>query len=246
MVTVKQIFEYLNEVMPFDTQEKWDNSGLMLDSGVPSDKILCCLDVTKAAVDMAIETGCKIIVSHHPLIFSGIKSINSSSVIFKLIQNNISVVSAHTNFDKYENGTSVKLAEICGIVDNIHQKEFAVIADLSEEQDFDDFLYKMKEKFKNNIQFVKSSNNITKVMVVAGSGKGMTDEIIAENCDCLITGESSYHDMLDMKEMGINCICVGHDESEKISVSTLEELIEHKFENIQTICFIEKCITEVI
>ena len=60
---------------------------------------------------------------------------------------------------------------------------------------------KVKENTDVKLQFVKSSENITKIMVVAGSGKGMTEEIVAAGCDCIVTGESSYHDMLDLKEL---------------------------------------------
>ena len=54
MVTVKQIYNFLNNVLPFENQEKWDNSGLLLDMNTATDKVLCCLDVTKAAVDKAV------------------------------------------------------------------------------------------------------------------------------------------------------------------------------------------------
>ena len=246
MVTAKQIFEYLNEIMPFDTQEKWDNSGLLINSAAETDKVLCCLDVTKAAVDKAIEENCKVIVSHHPVIFSSIKSLDSESILFKLIQNNISVISAHTNFDKYEFGTSAKLIEFCGIKGEKEQNDYAFVVKLDKATSFDVFVADIKKNTAITLQFVKSSENITKVMVVAGSGKGMTEEIVAAGCDCIVTGESSYHDMLDLKELGISTVCLGHDESEKISVSTLAEVIHNKFENVETISFIEKSIVEFI
>lgn len=229
MVTAKQIYEYFNKVMPFETQESWDNSGLLINSGAATEKVLCCLDVTKAAVDKAIAENCKVIVSHHPVIFSSIKNLDCNSILFKLIQNNISVISAHTNFDKFEYGTSAKLVEFCGIEGEKEQLDFAFAVTLPETEKFDVFLAEIKENTKINLQFVKSCENITKVMVVAGSGKGMTEEIVAAGCDCLITGESSYHDMLDMKELGISCICLGHDESEKISVATFAQLLENQF-----------------
>lgn len=238
MVTAKQIYKYLDEVMPFETQEKWDNSGLLLDTYAETEKVLCCLDVTKAAVDKAVEENCGIIVSHHPLIFSAIKSLDCDSILFKLIQNNISAISAHTNFDKYTFGTSAKLIEFCGIDGTMEQNEYAFAVSLNEEKSFDKFLNDIKKNTKIKLQYVKSCENITKVMVVAGSGKGMTEEIVAAGCDCIVTGESSYHDMLDLKELGISTICLGHDESEKISVVTFAELIKEKF-NVETVVYTE-------
>lgn len=245
MVTVKQIYKYLDEVMPFETQESWDNSGLLVDSGEKAEKVLCCLDVTKAVVDRAVAENCKVIVSHHPVIFSSIKSINTDNILFKLIQNSISVISAHTNFDKFEKGTSAKLIEFCGIDGYKEQNEYAFSVSLNNTEKFDDFLSKVKENTKINLQFVKSKENITKVFVVAGSGKGMTEEIVAAGCDCVVTGESSYHDMLDLKELGISTICLGHDESEKISVATFAELISAQF-GIETVVFTEDSLVNYI
>ena len=246
MVTVKQIYNFLNNVMPFETQEKWDNSGLLLDMDTATDKVLCCLDVTKAAVDKAVEENCKIIVSHHPVIFSGIKSMDNSSVLTKLIKNDISVISAHTNFDKYALGTSDKLAKFCGLCGAMEQTEYIVTVELNKETEFCEFIKSVKENVQVPLQAVKGCDKVSKVFVVAGSGKDMTGEILSAGCDCVITGESSYHDMLDLKELGVSTVCLGHDESEKISVETLAELISEEFEDVQTVSYVEKSLVEII
>ena len=76
---VKDIINIIEEFAPLNLQEKWDNSGLLVNSNTETDKVLCCLDVTKAAVDKAVKEKCGIIVSHHPVIFSSIKSRTSFS-----------------------------------------------------------------------------------------------------------------------------------------------------------------------
>jgi dinuclear metal center YbgI/SA1388 family protein len=196
-------------------------------------------------VDKAIEEKCGIIVSHHPVIFSAVKSLDADSILFKLIQNNISVISAHTNFDKYQFGTSAKLIEFCGIEGEKVQNEYAFAVTLLGVEVFDKFMQSIKENTKLNLQYVKAKENITKVMVVAGSGKGMTEEIVATGCDCIVTGESSYHDMLDLKELGISTICLGHDESEKISVATLSKIISEKLD-VETIVYTEDSLAKYI
>ncbi len=245
MVKVKEIYEYLNSVMPFENQEKWDNSGLLVDMDAQADKVLCCLDVTKAAVDKAVETGCKIIVSHHPVIFSGIKNLDNDNILVRLIKNDISVISAHTNFDRYEYGTSSKLAEFCGLCGEKEQCDFAVTVKLTEKVSFETLLETIKEKTQLNLQYAKG-DAVSKVFVVAGSGKSMTEEILAAGCDCVITGESSYHDMLDLSQMGIGTICLGHDESEKISVKTFAELIKARFDDVETVCHIEETLVKTV
>ena len=73
----------------------------------------------------------------------------------------------------------------------------------------------------------------------------MTEEIVAAGCDCVVTGESSYHDMLDLKELGISTICLGHDESEKISAATFAELISAQF-GVETVVFTEDSLVNYI
>lgn len=239
MVKVKEVYEYLNEIMPFDTQEKWDNSGLLVDMDRSTDKILCCLDVTKGAVDKAIENGSGIIVSHHPVIFSGIKSLDNNSILVKLLKNDISVISAHTNFDRYEYGTSYNLAKFCGLKGKFEQSDFAVIVELDEETEFEKLVSDIKDSTNSQLQYSKG-DRAGRAFVVAGSGKGMAEEVIAAGCDCLITGESGYHDMLDLSQQGIGTVCLGHDVSEKISVKTFAELLNDRFENTETVCYIEE------
>ena len=246
MVTAKQVYDYLDSVMPFDNQDGWDNSGLLINSAKGTDKILCCLDVTDKAVDTAIEKGCGIIVSHHPVIFSGIKKLDGSSVLYKLIKNEISVISAHTNFDKYQLGTSYKLMQLCDVEGLAQQNEYCFTVRLDKEIAFDEFAANVRKNTKNNIQLVKSSDNITKLFVVAGSGKGMNDEIIDAGCDCVVTGELSYHDMLDLSQAGVSCVCLGHDESEKISVQTLADIIGEKFTDTETVCYIADSLVKYI
>ncbi|MBE6879127.1 MAG: Nif3-like dinuclear metal center hexameric protein [Ruminococcaceae bacterium] len=246
MVNAKDIYNYLNDIMPFETQEKWDNSGLLVNCGNSVNKVLCCLDVTKAAVDKAIEENCQLIVSHHPVIFSSIKSLDCGSILMKLIQNNISVISAHTNFDKYQFGTSYRLAQYCGVKGNGELLEFGLAISLEEPQLFSSFVEKIKQKVNVPLQYTNGKENVNRVFVIAGSGKGMTEEIMAAGCDCVITGENSYHDMLDLKELGISCICLGHDESEKISVDTLTKLINDRFESAEAVSYIEESLVKYI
>ena len=88
MITPSQVFDLLNKEFPFETQENWDNSGLLIYSGQESDCVVVCLDVTADVVDFAVEMGAKIIVSHHPVIFSGIKEILIISIGFSIVNFN--------------------------------------------------------------------------------------------------------------------------------------------------------------
>lgn len=113
---LKEICSYLDSVIPLSFQEDYDNSGLQI--GVSDSAIeaaLITLDITEDVVDEAIREGCNLIVSHHPLIFRGIKRLTDNSpagrVLLRAAINNIAVYSAHTNLDSIEGGVSFRLAE---------------------------------------------------------------------------------------------------------------------------------------
>ena len=115
-----EISNYLNEIVPLDFQEEYDNSGLIIgreDSEIKS--VLVCLDCTAEVLAEAIEKGCNLIICHHPLIFNGIKKITSSNknqkIILKAIESKIAIYAIHTNLDNIHGGVSFKLAEKIGL-----------------------------------------------------------------------------------------------------------------------------------
>ena len=120
---VRHISTFLHQWAPPSTKLDYDNVGLLVgDPDQPVSKILTCLDVTLDVVDEAIENGCELIVAHHPLIFQKISRINPTNergkIIYKLIQNDIALIAAHTNLDAALDGVSFVLAQQLGL-DNL-------------------------------------------------------------------------------------------------------------------------------
>ena len=122
-MTVYELNKYMNERIPKELSCSWDNDGLMCcpDGNREVKKVLFCMDVTPEAIDYAIENGYDLIISHHPLIFKGVKSVSGDfgipSRIIKLIKNDVSVMSFHTRFDAVDGGVNDALAEIFGLSD---------------------------------------------------------------------------------------------------------------------------------
>ncbi len=113
---LKELCGYLDSEIPLSFQESYDNSGLQI--GLPEMEIvsaLVALDITEEVIDEALLYNCNIVISHHPLIFNGIKRITGRSSIersvLKAVKNNIAVYSAHTNLDIFRNSVSRKMAE---------------------------------------------------------------------------------------------------------------------------------------
>ena len=119
-MTVKDVAKIVEQLAPVGYQEGYDNSGLSV--GSPSMEvsgILLCFDVTEKVVDEAIALGANLIISHHPVIFSGLKSITGRStverIVLKAIQHNIALYAAHTNLDSVPRGINYKLCDILGL-----------------------------------------------------------------------------------------------------------------------------------
>jgi dinuclear metal center YbgI/SA1388 family protein len=117
---VQEICNYLEQIAPLTYQESYDNSGLLLGDPVTSIRnILLCLDITPAVVDEAVSKDCNLIISHHPVIFKGVKKIISgdrdAEIILKAIKNDISVYAIHTNLDNTLNGINGLLMSKLGI-----------------------------------------------------------------------------------------------------------------------------------
>lgn len=121
-MTIREIIGYLESVAPLSYQEPYDNAGLAIgDADAAITSALIALDITEAVIDEAIETGCGLIISHHPLIFKGIKKIDGSTYVgrcvAKAIKNDIAIYAAHTNIDSIMGGVNSKICEKIGLTD---------------------------------------------------------------------------------------------------------------------------------
>lgn len=134
----------MHQWAPPEIKLSYDNVGLLLgDSASSVSRVLVCLDVTEEVVNEALEKKCELIVSHHPLIFDKISSINPSDeqgrIIYKLIRNNIALLSAHTNLDAALDGVSFVLANNLGL-DNLQflEKGYHISKKISLTTEFED------------------------------------------------------------------------------------------------------------
>ncbi len=115
-MNINILTSYLESIAPLAWQEDYDNSGLIV--GNPSQEIesaLISLDCTEEIVDEAIRLGCKLIISHHPIVFKGLKRFNGNNyierVVMKAIKNDIAIYAIHTNLDNVGQGVNGKIAE---------------------------------------------------------------------------------------------------------------------------------------
>lgn len=224
VTTVKNIYDYLNKLADVRLAEKWDNVGLML--GNYNDEVtnvLVCLDVTTKVVEEAIENDIDLIVSHHPLIFKPLKSLDftadfKSNIIRKLIKNDISVISFHTNLDSARLGLNDFLAKKLELEDisvlfehELDNKSgLGRIGKLPYEMKQEEFISYLKEKFElDTVSAVIGNNDKIKIVALLG-GSGADFIYSLPDVDVYLTGDVGYHAALDAIEMKKNMIDVGH------------------------------------
>ena len=113
---ISEIISLIEEVAPISLQEEYDNAGMQVgDKNNEATGVLLCIDVTEDIIDEAVQKGLNLIISHHPLLFKGLKNITGKNyierVVIKAIKNDISIYAAHTNLDNAQGGVNFKIAE---------------------------------------------------------------------------------------------------------------------------------------
>ena len=218
-MTVKELYQKFAERIPESLREPWDNDGIMClpDGSAEIYRALVALDVTEEIVDYAIERGFDLIVSHHPLIFKPFSSIDEenhiSRKLIKLICSGISVFSFHTRADKLVGGVNDRLADLLGMYDTkpFGEGDLGRIGNIDEPMELQDFAYRVKQLTGSDvIRYADGYNDVYRVAVVGGDGKGYVKSAIEAGADTYISGRIGYNVMEEATEMGINLIEAGH------------------------------------
>lgn len=241
MVRVKDVYNYFNREIPFDTQEQWDNSGLLIGNMFSEVKTAAVmLDATPENVEKAIKSDVDLIITHHPIIFDPLKSVLKDDPIYSLIKQNISVISLHTNWDKAEKGVNAVLAKVLELTDikDLETKEgngFVKYGTLSSPEPEADFCATVKEKLKAPVvKYASAHEAIRRVAVCGGAGADFIDDV-AEYVDAYVTSDIKYHQFLHASEIGLTLIDAGHFSTEDISMGPLSLMVAQAFPDIKVL-----------
>ena len=233
-MTVKELYKILNEKIPSSLSCEWDNDGLMCcpDGEKAVRRALVALDVTDAVVDAAIEGQYDVIISHHPFIFKGLKSINDENYIaekaVKLIKRGISVFSFHTRLDALDGGVNDCLCALLSLEDVSAFGEDGIgrIGDLTRPTSAEELALTVKEVLgADGVLLAEANKECRRVAVLGGEGGDDIGAAIAAGADTYISGRLGYHAMTDAPDMGINLIEAGHFYTENPVCTVLVEMI---------------------
>lgn len=249
---VGELADAIEEIYPHYLAEKWDNSGLLCGSRESRiKKVMTALDASMDVIGEAVLCGANMIVTHHPIMFSGVKKITmddiDGKIIYSLIKNNISLFSAHTNLDNSEHGLNKYAADLMELEnqrilvphESVIGAGIGIIGDISRKKDMDvkDIAEEVKRVFKiEYVRFTGSENKkVRKAAIVTGSGGDFVKAAARASADVLITGDIKYHTALEADLMGITVIDAGHYATEIMAADIFADIIKNAAPGIEVI-----------
>lgn len=243
-----EIISFLEKQYPSCYAEEWDNVGLLVGSDEKEvEKLFLALDLTEETLEEACAFGADMIVTHHPMIFSGMKKINNHSFtgrkVLRLIREDISYYAMHTNYDVMGmaelSGEIIRLQNP-GVLSAVSREEgelqgFGRVGELEHPESLGEYARHVKEWYQ--IPDVRVYGNldqkVSRAAICTGSGKSFLREALAAGADVYVTGDIDHHTGIDAVAQGIAVIDAGHYGTEYIFVKELEKVLGRAFPKLQ-------------
>lgn len=250
----KEVMEKLAERWNPSYALEWDNVGLLVGREEKEiHKIFVALDVTDETLEQALSFGADLMVTHHPLLFSPVKKINTGDFIgrriIKMIQGDLCYYAMHTNFDV--KGMAELNRECLGLLDahvlevtseetdertgTFSEEGIGRIGLTAEPMSLGLFAEKVKKDFR--IPDVRVYGNpekiVRKAAVSSGSGKSMIKTALKKGADVLVTGDIDYHSGIDAAAQGLAVIDAGHYGTEYCFISYMKNELETMFPDME-------------
>lgn len=248
MAIVNDVINAFSVIAPASDMEKgeYDNVGLLVGKRRSKvTKVLCCLDVTRAVIDEAIDLGAELIVSHHPMIYAPIGSVTTDDVtgdkVVKAIENRIAIYAAHTNLDFTPDGINDYAAELLALKDIDVTCPFGQpgaglgrVGVLEKTMTAEELGKLCKDVFHDDFVRIIGSKNtvISRVAVINGAGGGdvkYIDAAIDAGADCLVTADVKHHVAVYAVDRGFTLVEPQHYTMEHVYIGKLAAKLREKF-----------------
>ena len=236
---LREIINSIESVAPRSAQEQWDNSGMQVgDTGREIHSVLLTTDVTTDVVNEAVVSGCDLIVSHHPLLFHGLKQVCGQTpqarIVEMAIKHDIAIYSAHTSLDSVMGGINTRLADKLGLTDYrllvkgaSGETGLGVIGRLPEPMTYTSFVARVHRVLEcTYVRYTRpAKETVQTVALCGGSGAEFIGDAVAQGADVYITADCKYHEFQDA-EGQIGLIDIDHWISERHAREIFRDIIE--------------------
>lgn len=222
------ILEKLFEQMPRELAEDYDNVGLLAGSRMKEvSTVICALDLNSRVIDEAEEAGAELIVTHHPILFRARRNLceddPEGALLAKLVRAEIGLIAMHTNFDRAQNGVNDALAERLGLK-SVQALESGVRMGEIETTDLAGLAVHIENTLGGVVRrYGEAGRRVRRVAVLGGSGGSYASIALEAGADVFVTGETGYHNALDMYDRGMCVLEAGHAATELPAVGLLAE-----------------------
>ena len=245
MTTVGDVLSYLETLAPRSMKMDWDNVGLLCGGkNRPVAKVLVALDPFEGVCEEAARWGAELIVTHHPLIFSPLKTVTDETSIGRAVQllcaSGISAINAHTNLDCAPGGVNDCLAETLGLrkiqviapsgVDALGRPWGLLRQGTVESQSLAVFLPKVKSALHcEGLRYVDGGKPVHRVAVGGGACASELRDAVNAGCDTFVTADVKYNQFWDARDLGLNLIDAGHFATEDPVIALLAAKLADEF-----------------
>ncbi len=239
MITINDIYNYIDMLAPYSLQTDYDNSGLNVtfNSGGGVKRALIALDVTNEIIAEAEQTKADLIITHHPVIFRGLKALDERDTAVRLCRAGISAISAHTNFD------SAKMNDIlCEKLELVPEEPLAVENGAPvgyvcgcQPVSCKAMAARVRDALGNTVVRYNALRDgmLSRIAVCSGGGGSFLSDAMSKKADCLITGDVKHDVFIDAHNAGICVIDGGHFHTENIFCEYMLKALSERFREVE-------------
>lgn len=236
ITTVNDIYSYIDSFAPFNTALDYDNVGMLVgNSKAVVKNVLVALDITADVIKEAERLGADLIISHHPVIFRPLKSVNSNSIPYMLAQRNINAICAHTNLDVSPQGVNLCLAKALGLENIYVHSEGVAVGDVKADTAYtsEQLAKLVKESLNcNGVRYTNIKNKITRVAVGGGAGGEYIYLAKELGANAYVTGEIKHNYILESHDINITVVDAGHYRTEDVVIDYLVNRLSEQFPKV--------------
>lgn len=237
-MTIRDICNLLDAVAPFETQEPYDNSGLLV--GSPDREVtgvLFALDVCEAVIQEAAALGANLIVTHHPLMFDAVRRITDETfegkLIMHMIQQGIGLIACHTCLDKAPGGINDALAECCALLD-VEGTGFVRVGVLPHPMKAGELKEYLSAALDTEVRLMGDpEKEISRLGMCSGAGSSEWQEAAALSAEAFLSGEIKHHLALAMADAGMPCFECGHFATEQPGIFALADALQSSLNQVE-------------